>query len=80
MSGAASSAFLQAPLSLSPVQSRVREQAGSAKPDRVQGAVRSLVLNGDAGVNLRPPGVATRKENFRLRSPRGPAARLPGVR
>lgn len=44
----------------------------------VQGAVRSLVLNGDAGVTLHGLSATTQGGNFCLRSPRGPRGQAAG--
>lgn len=77
VSGGASPDSLHAP-SVS-VSDPVREPGGPAKPDAGAGAVRSLVLNGDAEATLRGPGAVTRGANFCLRGPWGPAARLPGT-
>lgn len=59
---------------------RVEEQGGSSKSERAQGAIRRLVLNGDAGVNLHPlpPHPTVLHPQRELLSKKSPGTARPG--
>lgn len=58
----------------------VEGQGGSSKSERAQGAVRRLVLNGDAGVNLHPlpPHPTVLHPQRELLSKKSPGTARPG--